>query len=138
MARFDTSGFDEVIADMIRLREDTGPVADEMLMAGAEEVKQAWKRSAENHGHRDSGDMIESVGYPRKPKTLNDIRMIDIYPQGKDHKGIRNAEKAFIKHYGTKAQPGSHWIDDADAEAEPLVAAVMTEIWDEHLLNRGG
>ena len=133
MARFDTSGLDDVLADMKRLGELEGETADKMLMAGAEQVKKAWKSSAEKHRHRDTGDMIESIGYPRKPKTVYGVRAIDIYPQGKDRKGVRNAEKAFILHYGTKKKPGSHWVDDADEMAAPLVTQAMTEIWDEHL-----
>lgn len=133
MARFDTSGLDDVLNDMKHLGELTGPTADKMLMAGAEQVKKAWKASAEKHHHRDTGDMIDSIGYPRKPMTVYGVRAIDIYPQGKDHKGVRNAEKAFILHYGTKRIPGSHWVDDADEMAGPLVEQAMTEIWDDHL-----
>lgn len=138
MAQFDTSGFDEVITEMIRMGEDVGPVADEMLMAGAAEVKEAWRNTAERHQYHDTGDMINSIGYPKKPKEMNDIRVIDIYPQGKDRKGVRNAEKAYLLHYGTKSIPGSGWVDEANDEAGPQVAAVMTEIWEEHLLNKGG
>lgn len=133
MARFDTSGLDEVIQQMKRLGELTGPTADRMLMAGAEQVKTAWKRAAEIHHHKDYGDMIASIGYPKNPKTVSDIRTIDIYPIGKDRTGTRNAEKAFILHYGTKSRLGSRWIDDADRIAGPLVQAEFERIWDEHL-----
>ena len=82
-------------------------------------------------------------------KTANEIRMIDIYPQGKDKKGkgVRNAEKAFILHYGASSRvaknevkikekypgngiPATHWVDDADKIAEPEVERVFTEIFD--------
>lgn len=133
MARFDTSGLDELLAEMKRLGELSGETADKMLMAGAEEVKKAWKDSAEKHKHRDYGDMIESIGYARQPKTAGDIKQIDIYPQGKDRKGVREVEKAFILHYGKKGKPGSHWVDDADTASGPKVQAAMEQIWDEHL-----
>lgn len=133
MARFEMDGFDDLLADMKRLGELSGDVADEMLMAGAEEVKKAWKDSAVRSGHRDTGDMIDSIGYKGKPKTAGDIRTIDIYPQGKDRKGVRNAEKAFILNYGTKTRTASHWIDDADKASGEPVMTVMTEIWEKHL-----
>lgn len=136
MARFDTSGIDDVIRQMRDLQELAGPTADRMLMAGAEQVKIAWRQSAERHGHRDTGDMIDAIGYPRKPRTVDDVRAIDIYPQGVDHKGVRNAEKAFILHYGTSKRKGSHWIDDADEAAGPLVQAEMERIWDDYLRGR--
>lgn len=153
MARFEMQGFDELLDDMKRLGELSGDVADRMLMAGAEKVKVGWRRAAEKHGLQDTGDMIESIGYARAPKTAGDVRQIDIYPQGKDRKGVRNAEKAFVLHYGTKGSnsenaqrkraktdkrpgpgiPATHWVDDADAESGPLVMEAMTAIWDEHL-----
>lgn len=133
MARFETRGFDELLAEMKRLGELSGEVADRMLLAGAEEVKEAWKTSAKKHGHRDTGDMIDSIDYPRKPKDAGGVRSVDIYPQGKDRKGVRNAEKAFVLNYGTKKNPGSHWVDDADAASGEPVMAAMTAIWDEHL-----
>lgn len=153
MARFDTIGLDELMAEMKKLGELSGEVADKMLMAGAEAVKEEWRKSAEKNQLRDTGDMIESIGFPRQPKTAGGIRTIDIYPQGKDRKGVRNAEKAFILNYGTQGTssenakrkrensdkrkgpgiPATHWVDDADkASGEPVMAA-MTAIWDEHL-----
>lgn len=126
-------GFDELLDEMKRLGELSGETADKMLMAAAEEVKQAWVQSAGRNHHRDTGDMIASIGYGRTPKEISGVRTIDIYPQGKDSKGIRNAEKAFILNYGTKKRPASHWVDDADkASGEPVMLA-MSEIWDEHL-----
>lgn len=136
MARFDTSGIDEIIKEVVRLGEAGAEVGDKMLMAGAEEVKEAWRTSAEKHGHRDLGDMIEKIGYPRQPKDVGGIRTIDIYPQGKDRKGVRNAEKAFILHYGSSSIKGSHWVDDADAEAGPRVQQAMEDIFDDYLNRR--
>lgn len=133
MARFETTGFDELIEDMKNHGELTGEIADRMLLAAAEELKKAWKKSAEMHGHKDTGDMINSIKYTRNPKTKKEIRMIDVYPHGKDRKGVRNAEKAFVLHYGTSSMKGSNWVDDAEEMgAEPAFQA-MERIWDERL-----
>lgn len=136
LARFDMSGLNSVIDEMRRLEEDTGPTAERMIMAGAEEVKKAWRRSAEEHNHRDTGDMIESIGYPRKPENIGGALSIDIYPQGTDHKGVRNAEKAFILHYGTSKRPGSRWVDDADRYSEDTAVPEMKRIWDEYVQSK--
>ena len=133
MASLNYEGLDEVLAEMKRLGELTGPVADKMLMAGAEVVKEAWRESARKHDHKDYGDMIESIDYARGPKNAGDIRAIDIYPQGKDRKGVRNAEKAFILHYGSSSIKGSRWVDDAEDIAEEGVVQVYEDIWDEYL-----
>ena len=128
MARFDTSGIDDIINDLKRMGETTGEAADRMLLAGAEKVKKAWKLSAAIHSLRHTGDMINSIGYPRKPAIIEGIKRIDIYPQGKDRNGIRNAEKAFLLHYGTSRIPATHWVDDADEmSAEPVKMVMETE-----------
>ena len=136
MARFDVSGLDETIEEMKRLGQMTGHTADAMLMAGAEEVRKAWKRSAEEHRHRDTGDMIASIGFPRTPKDVGSIPSTDIYPQGKDKRNIRNAEKAFILHYGTTKIRGSRWVDDADKISEQTVVPAMIRVWEQFLQNQ--
>lgn len=137
MARFDTSGIEELLTQMRNMGQDSGKVAREMLIAGAEAVKTAWQRSAEAHGLRDTGAMIESIGYPRGPKKAGDILSIDIYPQGTDSKGVRNATKAFVLHYGTSKIPATRWVDDADAESANTVPPAMQAVWDAFLAKNG-
>ena len=136
MARFDVSGLDETIEEMKRLSHMTGQTADAMLMPGAEEVRKAWRQSAEEHRHRDTGDMIASIGFASTPKDVGCIRSIDIYPQGKDKRNIRNAEKAFILHYGTTKIRGSRWVDDADKISEQTVVPAMIRVWEQFLQNQ--
>lgn len=149
MARFDVEGLDPIIADMKMQGELIGATADKMLMAAAEQVKIAWREEAERRRFRDTASMINGIGYPVKPKTAAGVRSIDIYPQGVDRKGVRNAEKAFILHWGTtskKAQerrekkkfsgpgiPRTLWVDSADEAAGPRVVEVYMSIWDEYL-----
>lgn len=136
MARFDMSGLDPIIDEMREMGEESGAVAQEMILAMAEAVKQAWKRSAEEHGHRDTGEMINAIGYPRGPQTIGDVLTIDIYPQGKDHKGVRNAEKAFVLHYGTSKLKASYWVDTADAYSEQTAIPAAEQIWDKFIRGR--
>lgn len=137
MAQFSTDGIDSIAEEMAWIGEAAGEVADEMLLAGAEEVKRAWKETAERHGYRETGDMIESIRADKAPKSdANDVRRISVYPRGEDRKGVRNAEKAFLLHYGTSKIHGSHWVDEADQDAGPMVQDVFEKIWDRHL--KGG
>lgn len=149
MARFEVEGLDLIIADMKRHGELAGETAQEMLMAGAEEVKQSWKGEAERRQFKDTKAMINSIGFPRAVKRASDILSIDIYPQGKDKRGVRNAEKAFILHWGTSSNstskrkrkkkfsgpgiPRTLWVDDADRESGPRVLDAYTRIWDAFL-----
>lgn len=137
MAQFSTDGIDQIAAEMAWMGEAAGETADEMLLAGAEEVKRAWKETAERHGYRETGDMIESIRADKAPKSdANDVRRINVYPRGEDRKGVRNAEKAYVLHYGTSKIHGSHWVDEADQDADPMVQDVFEKIWDRHL--KGG
>lgn len=133
MARFDVSGLDEAIRWMEQMGEETGELADRMLLAGAEKVREAWREAVTLHKHKVTNEMFESIGYARKPKTIDGVKTIDIYPQGKDSKGVRNAEKAFILHYGARSNPGSRWIDDADARSEETVVPEMLKIFDQQM-----
>lgn len=133
MARFDVTGLEQVLKDMARMDEMTGRVADAMLMAAAGVVREEWIKAIEHHDHIMSHQMLDSVGYPRKPKTAGDVRTIDIYPQGEDSRGVRNAEKAFIAHYGRVHQTGSGFVDEADRNSAEPVQSVMLAIWDRYL-----
>ena len=122
---------------MTEMELTTSELADEMLIAGAEEVREVWKKSAEKHEHKDTGDMIASINYSRQVRKIGDIKEVDIYPQGKDRKGVRNAEKAFILHYGTSRISASHWVDDADEMAGPMVEERLINIFDDWLEKHG-
>lgn len=104
MARFDMTGLDELMQDMERKGQLVGEVADQMVAAGAEEVVNAWKTQAAQFikDPRATGAMAASVKASRSVRAGN-ATYSDIYPQGNDSKGVRNAEKAFILHYGKKA-----------------------------------
>jgi hypothetical protein len=138
MARFDTSGIDDLIHDIENLNL-TPDEQNEILMDGAEQVKKAWKFAAAAHELKDTGDMINSIGYAGKPKDVGGVKSVDIYPQGKDRKGVRNAEKAFILHYGSSKIEATHFVDDADAlcESEFSVQEAMEDKFDEICEKKG-
>lgn len=133
MARFDTSGLDDVMREMTRMGEQTGDVAQAMIQTGAYYVREAWRRAADEMDHRITGDMIESIGYARYPSSFGEALYIDIYPQGKDRKGVRNAEKAFILHYGSSKLQGSRWVDLADEYSEETAIPAMRQVWEKYI-----
>lgn len=133
MARFDTTGLDDLISDMQRLGQGSGAVAEAMVSAAAAEIRSAWRESAEAHGHRDTGAMIESIGFPFPVQNMGGILYRDIYPQGKDSKGVRNAEKAFILNYGSSRIRPSYWVDEADEKSAPRIQEKLEKMWAEFL-----
>lgn len=136
MARIETIGLDELVNQMRRMGQDEGPVVDEMLDAAAEIVRESWRDSGQAHGHVDTGAMLASVDFTVKGGARALYR--DIYPQGSDAKGVSNAEKAFILHYGKHNIPGSYWVDEAEMKAGPEAIGACQAIWDRFLASGSG
>lgn len=132
MPRIENEGLDETIRQMDRLGLTSGKLADEMLNAGAEHIKKAWVSAIDRYDHIDNGDMRRNVGY-RKPKNAWGKKTLEVYPIGKGEKGVRNAEKAFVLHYGRKNMTGSHFVDAAEKEGEPKAEAAMLAVFDDYL-----
>ena len=134
MARLDISGMDKVISDMQRLGENSGPVAEAMVDAAAAVTRDAWKETAEEYRLHDSGDMINSINFTMRGVGSGlGVLTREIYPQGTDSKGVRNAEKAYLLHYGTSRIKAKYWVDDAEERADQRVVPVMEQIWGEYL-----
>lgn len=131
MARFNVTGLEEVIKDMAQMGEKAGRVADDMLIAAAEVVKETWKSSIKSHGHygKYTGDMYESVG-PTRPVNRGDTRTLYVYPQGSDRTGTRNVEKAFIANFGREHQDATGFANEAEENAEAPAQEAMINIWD--------
>jgi hypothetical protein len=129
MARFSFDGIDAVIRDMDRLQMRTGPTADKMIQAGSKIMAEERRKEAERRGLRDTGDMIKKMKPARKIYTVMGAKKRDIYSQGKDEKGTRNAQKEFHDHYGYKKRPASHWVDTAESRGEKPANQAMVDIW---------
>ena len=137
MASFKTSGdlIDDIAKELEQIGEDvSGQLGQEMLDEGAEIIKFNWIKSIKNHNHIDTGDMVNSVGVAKGTKAK---KFRDIYPQGKDSKGVRNAEKAFIAHYGKSGQLGDRFVDEAEANSDVECAVAMQRKLDEYIEKKG-
>lgn len=126
MAKFEMNGVDRIIDELGRMDALTGPMAEEMVDAGARVLVDTWKDVIRSRGHVDTGDMLRSVK-AKKPAGSSEVVAREVYPLGKDAKGVRNAEKAFILHYGWKSRQGDHFVDQVEADAnEPAVSAMKS------------
>lgn len=133
MARFEIDGLTELAKAMEAMGKDVGRVADAVLLAGAGAARDVWREVAESHSLRDTGAMIESIGFASKPKNIGGAATIDIYPQGTDANGLRNATKAYWIHYGDAGKRGSGWIDEVSQKAGEPVGDAMAGVWEQFL-----
>lgn len=123
-------GIKDVIKEMVALGERTGEGAHRMLHVAAERMKFEWIEMIDRYKFIASGEMREKVGYPRKPKEVEDVLSIDVYPQGKDSKtGVRNAEKAFILHYGRSNMNATHFVDHIVSSSSDEIEQLMIQTW---------
>lgn len=136
MALFSGEGFDELLADLQKDKDLIDAAAPDMLAAGAEVVADAWRDAIRANDLIDTGDMIESVG-PSDAVVTDSEKKIAVYPQGRDRKGIRNAEKAFINHYGASRRRATHFVDDAETKAEGPAVDAMAAVWYSKLESEG-
>lgn len=143
MAKFAVNGIDELAAELMEMGQlDNWELVSDMLEAGAEVVADEWKKgikSAVKANGRSTGDMERSVAPAKGIKTTGGVSVKEIYPQGKDSKGVRNAEKAFILHYGkSKAnQPPTRFVDAVEDAAEDKAVSAMEDVFNNYLEKEG-
>ncbi len=132
MAKCSMSGFDELAADLKKLEQlDNDELVGEMLDAGAEIVVREWKNGIQKtiKTKRSKGELLESIGTGKGIEKIGGVSAKTIYPIGKDSKGVRNAEKAFILHYGKSGQTPTFFVDDAEAAAEDEAVEAMSDVF---------
>lgn len=136
MANVKISGLDEVAEQMKAMGQLSGKVAEEMLIAGGSEMVKSWKSAIQRYGHVKTGTMLKSVK-ATKIKERPGGKELNVYPHGFDRnnrkKPTRNAEKAFVLHYGRRNMDASHFVDAAEIEGEPKATEVMVKRWDDFI-----
>lgn len=140
MAKLVMNGIDELAAELKKLGQlGNDALVEEMLEAGAEVVVDEWKKGIKSavKTKRSTGELEASVTTVKGIQKINDASAKTIYPAGKDSKGVRNAEKAFILHYGKSGQPATLFVDDVENKAEDKAADAMEKIFNDFLEREG-
>lgn len=143
MAQLEMIGMDELFNEMLKMGEDTGQVASDMLEAATPILEKALEQSANRHGFaapgktgRGTGDMIASIDNFGVEMTRDGKLKTVVRTMSKDRHGNYNSEVAFAQNYGRSNMPATHWIDQAIAECENSVLEAMTEVWEKFLEGR--
>lgn len=143
MAFVKVTGFSEEIEALKRAGNDTEELVKDMLHAGVDTAKKLWKDVITERGHVDTGDMRDSVGasfvsyrngaaevYPIGKSTTPSKRHGG---GGKRRKPIRNAEKAFILHYGRSNLLGDLFVDEIEDRMADKGYDAMAEVFEKFL-----
>lgn len=142
ISKFYSNGIDSLAAELKKMGQlDNDELVGEMLSAGAEVVKDEWikgvQQAVKNKDRRSKGELEESIQVSRKVEKLQNISAKTVSPAGKDSKGVRNAEKAFILHYGKSGQPATLFVDDVETAAEEKAAEKMQEVFNDYMEREG-
>jgi hypothetical protein len=79
-----------------------------VVEAGAKAAEKVMADATTQYSHTRNRDMLDSIGN-------NGIReyyggaSTEVYPQGNDRKGVRNATKAYVINYGKGQRPLTKW-----------------------------
>lgn len=146
MAHCKVEGLDELIDEMERWEGNIEPLFEEMTLEGAKLTKEAWRKAAQKHRLKDTGELIRRIDYDKRLKKKGQMLLSYIYPRGnqrfttgKDGRRIRRkrpiryASIAFVRHYGTSRRPATYFVDTADQIANKTVPDVLIRRWKDFL-----
>ena len=147
MASFQSVNVDGMAAELQRLGQITRPMARDMVDAGAKVIVHSWKTVIQEKDHIRTRDMVDNIRADEATQHGGAIES-EIYPRGVDRKGVRNAEKAFLLHYGWKAgkaargkkgkgrkdsYQGDHFVDVVEQECAEAVDYAMESVMNRYL-----
>lgn len=130
MARVSVNGFELVEDQLSRMGR---PMIRRIVEAGAHAAETRMAENTKARRHVRTGDMLESIGENEYRETLGG-GSVDVYPQGDDRKGVRNATKAYVINYGrgrkitkrkTANRTGDKFITGDEAKTEQAVVGAM-------------
>lgn len=131
MARFSVNGFELVENQLGRMGR---PMLRRIVEAGAKAAEKRMAENTERHRHVRTGDMMGAIGDNGIREYMGGAST-EVYPQGDDREGERNATKAYVINYGRGKRPqtkrgkqnltGDKFITGDESKAEEIVVQAM-------------
>lgn len=151
MAKFSFNGMDEISASFEQLANFTDEDRLSVIMPAARLLVQRQKEKIVQMFQQRTGDLEKSIKI--KVKDDGDGSYAYISPEGK-HRGSgtgkrrgkrrsngrysgTNAEVAYILNYGSPRISATHWLENANEEAEEEVIAAEQEAWNDLVTKKG-
>lgn len=151
MAKFSFNGMDEISASFEQLANLTDEDRLSVIMPAARLLVQRQKEKIVQMFQQRTGDLEKSIKI--KVKDDGDGSYACISPEGK-HRGSgtgkrrgkrrsngkysgTNAEVAYILNYGSPRISATHWLENANEEAEEEVIAAQQEAWNDLVTKKG-
>lgn len=151
MAKFSFNGMDEISASFEQLSRLTDDDKMSVIMPAAKLLLQRQRDKILSLFTQRTGDLADSLTI--EEKSDDDGVFAYIFPKGKHRgsstgkrKGKRrsngkysgtNAEVAYILEYGSPRISATHWLENANEEAESEVIAAQQEAWNDLVTKKG-
>lgn len=132
MATLNTNGLEGLEMSLDELAQLPEEVERDMLLAEAGVIERAQRQKGLAYGVHRTGVTLASIAHG-KVKTEDDGKAMYVYPRGKNARGARNSEVAFINEYGKTGQPPRPFIRDANEEAVDEAVGEAEKIYNEWL-----
>ena len=124
-------GLDDLQEQMLQRAKIAEEAVPEMLKAGGAVMQEAQRAEIRTmfRSRRSTGDLAASI-VVSKIKERDNGKMVEVYPDGKDRHGVRNATKGFVLQYGRKNMPARPWFTAANTKAADAVNDEMRRVWE--------
>lgn len=125
MARIKYDGIGELVKDLEGYADDIDELSNATIEFAGENMRFHWIKEVMRRDFVDSQDMVRSIKRLPMTKRRRDGRYVEVGATGTDHKGVRNAQKAFILNYGSRKRnikPSGYVTDIRDASAKEIDA----------------
>lgn len=133
MASFNViNSADDVAKRFLRREKAAVKAVPEMVKAGGDVLAKAQQETARRmftkSGKRLTGDTADSI---KRTKVQGDDteKYVEVFPQGKNRKGERNATVGFVQQYGRSNMPANPYMTVANEKAAGEVQDRMREVW---------
>ena len=152
MAKFSFNGMDEISASFEQLANLTDEDKMSVIMAGARILLERQRDKILSMFTQRTGDLADSLTIQEKSGENGAYAWI--FPKG-NHRGSStgkrkrkngrsngkysgtNAEVAYILNFGSPRIAATHWLENANEEAEEEVVAAQQEAWNDLVTKKG-
>lgn len=136
MATFSFDGVGDLMLSMQQIAEIPEDVQAEMLNTEADIVLNAIKSKGEAYGVHRTGETLAHIRKGKVKRDKDGNLCVYITFNGKNAKGTRYAEIAFINNYGKKNQAARPFFTDGIAASEDQAAKKADAVYDEWLQSK--
>ena len=142
MGAISVEGFDRLSLSLEQLAAMPDAVVGEMLVAGAEVIKEAHQKKLEQYvnSYKPKSERAKRTGQlaaslkVEKPNVQRGF--VEIRPSGSRTRGnttTRNEEIGYITEYGKAGEPARPWMREANAEAEDKAVDAAAKPFEQYL-----